>query len=49
MSRGKTASRSILIDQTTREGLPPGIAVEGLGAVLFKGKTEAVEIFSVDL
>ena len=45
----KTAGRPILIDQNTREGLPREIGVEGLGPVLFKGKTETVEIFSVTL
>lgn len=45
----KTAGRPILIDQNTREGLPNEIGVEGLGPVLFKGKTEMVEIFSVTL
>ena len=45
----KTAGRPILIDQSTRDGLPAEIAVEELGPVLFKGKTQSVEVFSVYL
>jgi class 3 adenylate cyclase len=43
----KVAGRPILIDENTCEGLPKSIAVEGLGPVLFKGKQQTVNIFSV--
>jgi class 3 adenylate cyclase len=45
----KIAGQRVLIDKTTREGLPAEIKVEELGPVLFKGKTESVDIFSVTL
>ena len=45
----RTAGHPILIDKNTREGLPPDFAVAGLGPVLFKGKTEPVEVFGVTL
>jgi class 3 adenylate cyclase len=44
----KQADKPILIDKYTREGLPDNIQVEDLGAVTFKGKQQAVTIFSVD-
>jgi class 3 adenylate cyclase len=43
----KQTGRSILIDRFTREGLSDGIHVEDLGDVTFKGKQQAVHIFSV--
>ena len=43
----KTAALPILIDGTTREGLSEGIRVDALGPVLFKGKSSAVDVFSV--
>ena len=43
----KIASRPILIDENTCDGLPEGIGVESLGPVLFKGKHQPVNIFSV--
>jgi class 3 adenylate cyclase len=46
-SHTKTASRSILIDQATRDGLGDRIAVEALGPVALKGKAAAVEVFAV--
>jgi len=45
----KTVSRPILIDQYTFEGLPEGIQAGSLGQVLFKGKHQSVQIFSVGL
>jgi class 3 adenylate cyclase len=45
----KIAGQRVLIDKSTREGLPAEIKVEALGPVLFKGKTESVDIFSVTL
>jgi class 3 adenylate cyclase len=44
----KVAQRTILIDQATRSGLSDRIAVEPLGAVPFRGKSTAVEVFAVD-
>ena len=44
----KLAQRTILIDQATRSALSDRIAVEPLGAVPFKGKSSAVEVFAVD-
>jgi len=46
-AHAKVAGRSILLDETTRNGLPPTISVERLGAVQFKGKQQVVEIFSL--
>jgi adenylate cyclase len=43
----KVAAQPLLIDHATRLGLPSEIAVQALGPVLFKGKTEPVEIFAV--
>lgn len=43
----KVAGKPILIDKNTRDGLPSSIQVEALGPVLFKGKQQPVEIFSV--
>jgi len=44
----KVVQRAILIDQATRSGLSERIAVEPLGAVPFKGKAAAVDVFAVD-
>jgi class 3 adenylate cyclase len=44
----KVAQRVILIDEATRSSLSERIAVEPLGAVPFKGKSNAVEVFAVD-
>ena len=44
----KVAQRTILVDQATRAALSEGFAVELLGAVPFKGKSSAVEVFAVD-
>jgi class 3 adenylate cyclase len=43
----KIAGLPILIDQNTCNELPESIEREGLGPVLFKGKQQAVNIFSV--
>jgi class 3 adenylate cyclase len=43
----RAAELAILIDQYTSEGLPPEIHAEALGPVLFKGKQQAINIFSV--
>ncbi|HTP02500.1 MAG TPA: adenylate/guanylate cyclase domain-containing protein [Anaerolineales bacterium] len=43
----KVAGCPILVDENTRNGLPDTILVEGLGPVLFKGKQQSVNIFSV--
>ncbi|HET7375604.1 MAG TPA: adenylate/guanylate cyclase domain-containing protein [Anaerolineae bacterium] len=43
----KDAAKPILIDATTRQGLPDGFTLEDLGEVMFKGKTQAVNIFAV--
>ena len=43
----KEALRPILIDRYTREGLSDQYAVEDLGKIVFKGKTQAVNVFAV--
>src|SRR5208282_1978641 len=43
----KVVQRAILIDGATRSALSEHIAVEALGPVPFKGKSNAVEVFSV--
>jgi class 3 adenylate cyclase len=43
----KDAECAILIDAATREGLHERVAVESLGAITFKGKSVAVDVFSV--
>lgn len=43
----KTAGGPVLLDENTRRGLPDDIPVEDLGPVLFKGKQQTVDIFSV--
>lgn len=44
----KVVGRPILIDSSTQQGLPPEIATEPLGPVLFKGKTVPNEIYAVE-
>src|SRR6266702_3378415 len=44
----RAAQRGILIDQATRSGLSERITAEPLGPVPLKGKTVAVDVFSVD-
>ncbi len=44
----KVAGKPIIIDRFTREKLSDDIHVEDLGDVLFKGKHQAVKIFSVN-
>lgn len=43
----KIARQSILIDETTRQGLPEELRVQDLGEVELKGKTRAVKVYSV--
>lgn len=43
----KSAGKPILIDHYTREGLPDSIQVEALGEILFKGKQQPIQVFSV--
>ena len=43
----KVAKRAILIDAATRDGLADRIEVEALGPTLFKGKTVAIDVYSV--
>ena len=43
----KAVQQPILIDQYTREGLSADIEVEALGAALFKGKQQPIQIFAV--
>jgi class 3 adenylate cyclase len=45
----KVAGHPILIDGNTRDGLADEIAVEALGPVMFKGKTQEVDVFAVAL
>ena len=46
-SHTKVVSRPILIDENTRRELDDGIAVEGLGELAVKGKTEPVRVYAV--
>jgi adenylate cyclase len=43
----KAVNCPILVDENTRNGLPETVAVESLGPVLFKGKQQTVNVFSV--
>ena len=45
----KEAGRMILIDAETRAALGEGVSVQALGAVPFRGKAAAVEVFAVGL
>ena len=47
-SHTKVVGKPILIDQYTHEGISAGIQVEDLGEVIFKGKQQAIRIFSVN-
>lgn len=46
-SHTKVVHHPILIDQYTREGLPQDFATEPLGAVVFKGKQQPINIFAI--
>jgi len=46
-SHTKIAGCHILMDATTRAGLPESICVDSLGEVIFKGKSIPVQIYSV--
>jgi adenylate cyclase len=46
-SHTKVVKRPILIDEDTRRGLGPDIAVEPQGEVLMKGKTQPINVYSV--
>jgi class 3 adenylate cyclase len=43
----KVAVRSILVDGATRAALAGRVASEALGAVQFKGKAQAVDVFAI--
>jgi class 3 adenylate cyclase len=43
----KSVPYAILIDQYTFEGLPPKVQAEKLGPVLFKGKQQPINIFTI--
>jgi class 3 adenylate cyclase len=43
----KVAGGPILIDENTFKGLPETIGLQGLGPIQFKGKQQAVNVFSV--
>ncbi len=43
----KQAGKSILIDRNTRDHLAESFIVESLGPILFKGKQQPIQIFSV--
>jgi len=47
-SHTKVVGKPILIDQYTHKGISAGIQVEDLGEVIFKGKQQAIRIFSVN-
>ncbi len=47
-SHTKVAGQPVLIDQHTRDGLSGEMQLTDLGEVLFKGKEQAVRIFSVN-
>ena len=44
----KVVQHPILIDQYTHEGLPDDIETEPLGAVIFKGKQQPINIFAIN-
>jgi len=43
----KAAGQAILVDGATQAALGAAVATQALGPVVFKGKTLAVEVFSV--
>ena len=43
----KVAGQPILIDESTRKGLPEGIRVESLGPAQFKTRSQTVEVYAV--
>jgi len=43
----KVARRGILVDAPTQQALSDRITVDALGAVMFKGKAQAVDVFAV--
>lgn len=43
----KDTESPILIDQYTKEGLPPEMNVQALGPIVFKGKRQPIHIFAV--
>ncbi len=43
----KVVDCPILVDENTRHGLPDSLQVNGLGPVLFKGKQQSVNVYSV--
>lgn len=45
----KVAECPIIVDENTHNGLPRSIRLDGLGPVLFKGKQQSVNIYSVVL
>jgi adenylate cyclase len=45
----KEVGRPILIDENTRRGLSDGIPVEAQGEVLLKGKTQPINVYSVQV
>ena len=45
----KIADRSILIDGATRTGLRGNVELDALGPVTFRGKAQAIDVFSVKL
>jgi class 3 adenylate cyclase len=44
----KAVKKSILVDEFTRETLPPEIKTTSLGEEVFKGKTQPIHIYAVD-
>jgi class 3 adenylate cyclase len=45
----KTAQRTILVDDATRTALGERASFEPMGPVVFKGKSAAVDVFSLAL
>lgn len=43
----REVQRPILIDQYTRDGLPPEMELEALGPTLFKGKQQPIHVFAL--
>ena len=43
----KVLGKPILIDETTRQGLSDHIAVEDVGTVALRGKTQPVHVYAV--
>jgi class 3 adenylate cyclase len=43
----KITGQSLLLEEEAKKGLPPAIATQALGSVVFKGKHNAVNVYSI--